>query len=142
MGQYKTVDADRYSRPVLHFGSYNYAGLNGHPRVLAAAEAALRQYGTTTSGVRLFNGTSELHMELEERLAAFLGFEACITFSSGYAANLSTLSLLCGPDDAVLSDMFNHQSTRSWMNSPKFSSGCGETRQRCVTASSHWDWTA
>lgn len=110
MGQYNTADADRYARPVLHFGSYNYAGLNGHPRILAAAEAALRKYGTTTSGVRLFNGTSELHMELEERLAAFLGFEACITFSSGYAANLSTLGLLCGPGDAVLSDRFNHQS--------------------------------
>ncbi|MCA1778594.1 MAG: aminotransferase class I/II-fold pyridoxal phosphate-dependent enzyme [Xanthomonadaceae bacterium] len=104
MGQYATADADRYSRQVLNFGSYNYSGLNGHPRIVAAAEAALRKYGTTTSGVRLFNGTSELHLELEERLAGFLGFEACITFSSGYTANLSTLSLLCGPTDAVLSD--------------------------------------
>lgn len=110
MGQYHTADADRYARPVLNFGSYNYSGLNGHPRIVAAAEEALRKYGTTTSGVRLFNGTSELHIELEERLASFLGFEACITFSSGYAANLSTLSLLCGPRDAVLSDSFNHQS--------------------------------
>lgn len=110
MGQYATADADRNSRPVLNFGSYNYSGLNGHPRIVAAAEAALRKYGTTTSGVRLFNGTSELHLELEERLAEFLGFEACITFSSGYTANLSTLSLLCGPTDAVLSDSYNHQS--------------------------------
>ncbi len=110
MGKYKPADTDRYSRPVLHFGSYNYAGLNGHPRIVAAAEAALHKYGTTTSGVRLFNGTSELHLELEQRLAEFLGFEDCITFSSGYAANVSTLSLLCGPGDAVLSDMFNHRS--------------------------------
>ena len=97
-------------REVLHFGSYNYSGLNGHPRVVAAAEAALRRYGTTVSGVRLLNGTCELHLELERELADFLGFEDCVTYSSGYAANLSTLSALCGEGDVVLSDMLNHQS--------------------------------
>jgi len=95
---------------VLHFGSYNYAGLNGHPRVLAAAERALQRYGTTVSGVRLLNGTCDLHLQLERRLAAFLGVEDCITYSSGYVANLSVLGALCGPDDVVLSDMLNHQS--------------------------------
>lgn len=95
---------------VLHFGSYNYSGLNGHPRVVAAAEQALKRYGTTVSGVRLLNGTCELHLELEKRLAAFLGFEDCITYSSGYVANLSVLGALCGPGDVVLSDMLNHQS--------------------------------
>jgi len=95
---------------VLHFGSYNYAGLNGHPRVIAAAERALQRYGTTVSGVRLLNGTCDLHLQLERRLAAFLGVEDCITYSSGYVANLSVLGALCGPDDVVLSDMLNHQS--------------------------------
>ncbi|NVJ08832.1 aminotransferase class I/II-fold pyridoxal phosphate-dependent enzyme [Myxococcus sp. AM001] len=97
-------------RDVLHFGSYNYSGLNGHPRVVAAAEAALRRYGTTVSGVRLLNGTCELHLDLERALAEFLGFEDCVTYSSGYAANLSVLSALCGEGDVVLSDMLNHQS--------------------------------
>lgn len=95
---------------VLHFGSYNYSGLNGHPRVVAAAQRALERYGTTVSGVRLLNGTCDLHLQLERRLAAFLGFEDCITYSSGYVANLSVLGALCGPGDAILSDMLNHQS--------------------------------
>jgi glycine C-acetyltransferase len=97
-------------REVLHFGSYNYSGLNGHPRVLAAAEAALKRYGTTTSGVRLLNGTCELHVELERSLADFLGVEDCITYSSGYMANVSVLSAVCCEGDAVLSDVLNHRS--------------------------------
>jgi glycine C-acetyltransferase len=97
-------------REVLHFGSYNYSGLNGHPRIVAAAREALQRYGTTVSGVRLLNGTCELHLELERALADFLGFEDCVTYSSGYAANLSVLSALCGEGDIVLSDKLNHQS--------------------------------
>jgi glycine C-acetyltransferase len=107
--EHERLDATK-AQEVLHFGSYNYSGLNGHPRVVAAAAEALRQYGTTVSGVRLLNGTSELHLELERLLADFLGFEDCITYSSGYAANLSVLSALCGPEDIILSDMLNHQS--------------------------------
>ncbi|WP_205300069.1 pyridoxal phosphate-dependent aminotransferase family protein [Pantoea sp. Tr-811] len=97
-------------RDVLHLGSYNYSGLNGHPRINEAAIDAIRHYGTTSSGVRLLNGTSELHVEMEQRLARFLGVEAVITFSSGYAANLAALATLCREGDVVLSDMLNHQS--------------------------------
>lgn len=97
-------------REVLHFGSYNYSGLNGHPRVLAAAASALERFGTTTSGVRLLNGTCALHVELERALADFLGVEDCITYSSGYMANVSVLSTLCGEGDVVLSDALNHRS--------------------------------
>lgn len=100
----------RHAREVLHFGSYNYSGLNGHPRVVEAAAWALSRYGTTVSGVRLLNGTCELHLALERALARFLGFEDCVTYSSGYVANLSVLSALCGEGDVVLSDMLNHQS--------------------------------
>lgn len=95
---------------VLHLGSYNYAGLNGHPRILEASRCALAKYGTTTSGVRLLNGTSEVHLELEKRLANFFNMEEVITFSSGYAANLATLATVCRKGDLVLSDMLNHQS--------------------------------
>lgn len=97
-------------RDVLHLGSYNYSGLNGHPRINEAAIDAIRHYGTTSSGVRLLNGTSELHLEMERRLAQFLGVEAVITFSSGFAANLAALGTLCREGDVVLSDMLNHQS--------------------------------
>ena len=95
---------------MLHFGSYNYSGLNGHPRIVAAAEQALRRFGTTVSGVRLLNGTCDLHLELESRLAKFLGMEDCITYSSGYLANMSVISALCGEGDVILSDMLNHRS--------------------------------
>jgi 8-amino-7-oxononanoate synthase len=109
MGPGETPDAAAASE-VLHFGSYNYSGLNGHPRVVAAAEEALRRYGTTVSGVRLLNGTCELHLELERMLADFLGFEDCVTYSSGYVANVSVLAALCGEGDIVFSDMLNHRS--------------------------------
>lgn len=110
LGCYKIVDQSTQAKEVLHLGSYNYAGLNGHPDIVEAAVSALRKYGTTTSGVRLLNGTSDLHIALEQRLAAYLGVEDCITFSSGYAANFSVLSALCSEGDIVLSDMLNHQS--------------------------------
>lgn len=95
---------------VLHFGSYNYSGLNGHPRIAEACIEAIHRYGTTSSGVRLLNGTSELHLQLEQRLADFLGVEEVITFSSGFSANLAALSTLCCKGDIVLSDTLNHQS--------------------------------
>lgn len=98
------------ARQMLHLGSYNYSGLNGHARIVGAAAAALQRYGTTASGVRVLNGTCDLHLELERRLAEFLGYEDCITYSSGYLANVSVLSTLCGPEDVVLSDMLNHRS--------------------------------
>lgn len=98
------------SHDILHFGSYNYSGLNGHPRVVSAAEKALKEFGTTVSGVRLLNGTCNLHIELERRLAKFLGTEDCITFSSGYLANVSVISALCCEDDVIFSDMLNHRS--------------------------------
>jgi len=105
-----TSQNDLEPHEVLHFGSYNYAGLNGHPRVVAAAASALQRYGTTISGVRLLNGTCELHLELEQRLARFLGFEDCVTYSSGYLANISVLGALCSEQDIVLSDTLNHRS--------------------------------
>ncbi len=95
---------------VLHLGSYNYSGLNGHPEIVKAAKAALEEYGTTTSGVRLLNGTTCLHIELEQRLAKFLGYDTVITYSSGFAANLACLDTLCDKNDVVFSDSLNHDS--------------------------------
>lgn len=98
------------AQPVLHLGSYNYSGLNGHPEIVAAAKAALDEYGTTTSGVRLLNGTSCLHLELEKRLAQFLGYDSVISYSSGFSANLAAFDTLCDENDIVYSDALNHES--------------------------------
>ena len=95
---------------VIHLGSYNYSGLNGNPNIINSAIEAIKKYGTTSSGVRLLNGTTDLHLEMEKRLACFLGVEEVITFSSGLAANFAALGTLCRKGDIVLSDILNHQS--------------------------------
>ncbi len=92
------------------YASYSYLGLIGHPRINAAAKAAIDQYGTGTHGVRTLAGTLKIHQELEETIADFKHAEAAITYSSGYATNLSVISTLTGRGDWVLSDKLNHAS--------------------------------
>ena len=92
------------------YASYSYLGLLGHPRINAAATAALRKYGTGTHGVRSLAGTLTLHDELEATIAEFKHAEAAITFTSGYVTNLTVISALVGRGDYVLSDKLNHAS--------------------------------
>jgi 8-amino-7-oxononanoate synthase len=92
------------------FASYSYLGLIGHPRIVAAAHEALDRYGTGTHGVRLLAGTLPVHVQLEEKIAAFKGAEAAVTFSSGYVTNLTCVSSLVGRHDYVFSDKLNHAS--------------------------------
>ena len=92
------------------FSSYSYLGLIGHPRLEAAANEAIKRYGTSTGGVRLLTGTLQLHHELESELAAFLGVEAAAVFPSGYDANLAAISSLFGPNDVAILDQYAHQS--------------------------------
>jgi len=92
------------------YASYGYLGLLGHPRIGAAAKAAIDQYGTGTHGVRMLAGTLKIHNELEETIADFKHAEAAITYSSGYATNLTVVSTLMGRGDYVLSDKLNHAS--------------------------------
>ncbi len=92
------------------FASYSYLGLIGHPRINAAAKAAIDKFGTGTNGVRLLAGTLTVHKELEETIAAFKHAEAAITYSSGYVTNLTVLSTLMGRGDYVVSDKLNHAS--------------------------------
>jgi len=92
------------------YASYGYLGLLGHPRIGAAAKAAIDKYGTGTHGVRMLAGTLTIHTELEETIADFKHAEAAITYSSGYATNLSVVSTLMGRGDYVLSDKLNHAS--------------------------------
>ncbi|ATC95340.1 aminotransferase class I/II-fold pyridoxal phosphate-dependent enzyme [Pseudoalteromonas tunicata] len=97
-------------REFLMFASNNYLGLANDPRVIKAICDATQKYGATNTGCRLIGGTNHLHLELEARLAAFKGREACIVFPSGYSANLGTISALTGPKDTVISDVYNHMS--------------------------------
>src|SRR5262245_12187567 len=96
--------------PKIMMGSNNYLGLTHHPKVLAAAEAALSQYGSGCTGSRFLNGTLDLHEQLEERLAKFLRQEAALTFSTGYQSNLGVLATLVGRDEHLFSDKLNHAS--------------------------------
>jgi 7-keto-8-aminopelargonate synthetase-like enzyme len=96
-------------RKVLMAGSNDYLGLSTHPRVIEAAVAATRRYGTAVSGSRALNGTVDLHVTLEERIAAFLGQEAATVTTTGFQANLA-LSALLGRDDTAFGDARNHAS--------------------------------
>jgi 8-amino-7-oxononanoate synthase len=106
---YDTEVIIRGERKVM-VGSNNYLGLTHHPDVLAAAEAALRRYGSGCTGSRFLNGTLDLHDQLEDRLARFLNQEAALVFSTGYQANLGVLSTIIGRDDHLFSDKLNHAS--------------------------------
>jgi 8-amino-7-oxononanoate synthase len=89
-------------------GSNNYLGLTHHPKVLEAAEKALREYGSGCTGSRFLNGTLDLHVVLEERLAAFVNKPAALVISTGYQTNLGTLHALVGRKDVALLDADSH----------------------------------
>lgn len=92
------------------YASYSYLGLVAHPRINEAAKRAIDRYGTGTNGVRSLAGTLPIHDELEETIANFKHTEAAITYSSGYATNLTVISTLMGRGDYVFSDKLNHAS--------------------------------
>lgn len=106
---YDTEVVIRGERKIM-VGSNNYLGLTHHPKVLEAAEGALRRYGSGCTGSRFLNGTLDLHEELEERLARFMGFESALVFSTGFQANLGAISSLVGRNDHIFSDKLNHAS--------------------------------
>jgi glycine C-acetyltransferase len=95
---------------LLNFCANNYLGLSSHPRLLAAARAALDERGYGLSSVRFICGTQDRHRELEKRLAAFFGFEDTILFPSCFDANGGVFEALLGEEDAVVSDALNHAS--------------------------------
>jgi glycine C-acetyltransferase len=92
------------------YASYSYLGLIGHPRINEAAKKAVDKFGTGTNGVRMLAGTLTIHTELEETIAEFKKAEAAVTYSSGYATNLTVVSSMMGRGDYVLSDKLNHAS--------------------------------
>lgn len=97
-------------RYLLNFCANNYLGLANHPRLRQAAQQAIDAYGVGPGAVRSIAGTMSLHIELEKRLAEFKRAAACITFQSGFTANLATIPALVGRDDVIFSDELNHAS--------------------------------
>src|SRR5690242_3811307 len=95
---------------VINLASNNYLGLTTHPKLREAALEATRKYGVGSGAVRTISGTMSLHLELEERIAAFKNVEACVVFQSGFAANAGTVSAILGPEDHIISDELNHAS--------------------------------
>ncbi len=101
-----TIDGKK----VLMFGSNSYLGLTNHPKIKEAAKKAIDKYGTGCAGSRFLNGTLDIHIELEERLAKFTGKEGALCFSTGFQVNLGVVSVLTGRSDHLLLDELDHAS--------------------------------
>ena len=104
------AEAQFDGKQVINLASNNYLGLTTHPKLREAALEAVRKYGVGSGAVRTISGTMTLHMELEERIAAFKNVEACVVFQSGFAANAGTVSAILTPEDHIISDELNHAS--------------------------------
>ena len=97
-------------RRMIMVGSNNYLGLTNHPAVKEAALEAIRKYGTGCAGSRFLNGTLDIHVKLEEKLARFIRKEAALIFSTGFQVNLGVISALVGKDDVMIIDKMDHAS--------------------------------
>lgn len=101
-----TIDGKK----VLMFGSNSYLGLTNHPKVKEAAIAAIKKYGTGCAGSRFLNGTLDIHIELENRLAKLVKKDAALCYSTGFQVNLGVVSVLAGRGDYLLLDVLDHAS--------------------------------
>lgn len=101
-----TVQID--GREVIMAGSNNYLGLTNDPRTIKAAQDVLSVYGTGCTGSRYLNGTLDLHLELEDKLANFMGKDSCVLFSTGYQTNEGSIQTIAGRNDIIFSDRDNH----------------------------------
>lgn len=97
-------------KQLINLGSNNYLGLTSHPKVVEATIKATREYGTGACSSRILAGTSRIHNQLEQKLAAFKGTEDAVVFSTGFMTMMGTISSLTGEDDVIFSDELNHAS--------------------------------
>jgi glycine C-acetyltransferase len=104
------IDSDGELRSVINFASYNYLGLNKHPETIAAAQAALLEYGTGACGSPVLCGMTDLHAKFEEELSRFLGAESTVVFTTGYIAALATLAAVLRRGDVAIADSKMHMS--------------------------------
>jgi len=95
---------------VLMFGSNSYLGLTSHPKIKEASKKAIDKYGTGCAGSRFLNGTLDIHIELENRLAKYVGKDAAVLFSTGFQVNLGVLSSITGRNDYLILDEYDHAS--------------------------------
>ena len=95
-------------KDVLMFGSNSYLGLTTHPKIKEASKAAIDKYGSGCAGSRFLNGTLDLHLELEDRLAKFVGKDGALVFSTGFQVNLGVLSSISGRHDYIIIDELDH----------------------------------
>jgi 8-amino-7-oxononanoate synthase len=113
---FRTVESAQDPEVVIHgrrlimVGSNNYLGLTNHPKVKEAATHAINKYGSGCAGSRFLNGTLTIHVELEEKLARFIGKDAALVFSTGFQVNLGVISAIVGKDDIVIIDKMDHAS--------------------------------
>ena len=114
-------------RRVISLSSNNYLGLSHHPRMKAAAIAAVEQYGAGSGAVRTIAGTMTLHEALEAELAAFKHTEAVLTFQSGFTANTGVIPTITGETDLIVSDELNHASIIDGMRLSKAPRGSSRT---------------
>src|SRR6476469_1416902 len=101
------------SRRLINFASNDYLGLAGDDRLIQAAIAATKEFGTGATGSRLLSGHRELHRHLERAIASLKRTEDALVFSSGYLANLGAIASLVGKRDLILSDQYNHSSLKN-----------------------------
>ncbi|MDR2038769.1 MAG: pyridoxal phosphate-dependent aminotransferase family protein [Bacteroidales bacterium] len=97
-------------KKVLMFGSNSYLGLTNHPKIKEAAKAAIDKYGTGCAGSRFLNGTLDLHLSLERKLADFVGKDAAIVYSTGFQVNIGVVPAFTGRNDYIIIDELNHAS--------------------------------
>ncbi len=132
-------EADYRGHRLIMCGSNNYLGLTTHPKVRQAAEEAIRKFGTSCTGSRFLNGTLELHEQLERELAAWVGKEAALVFSTGMQTNLGTISALVGRGDVVILDKDDHASIvdgarLSWGETKRFRHNDMEDLERVLAS--------
>ncbi|MDO9578411.1 MAG: pyridoxal phosphate-dependent aminotransferase family protein [Candidatus Cloacimonadales bacterium] len=113
---FRTIESEQDTEVIcdgkrmLMMGSNSYLGLTNHPRILEAAKKAIDKYGSGCAGSRFLNGTLDIHIELEARLAEFVGKEAALSFAAGYMANLGAIQAMVDKDEFIVTDKFDHAS--------------------------------
>jgi 8-amino-7-oxononanoate synthase len=113
---FRAIESDQdtivtmYGQKILMFGSNSYLGLTNHPKIKEASIAAIRKYGTGCAGSPYLNGTMDIHIELEEKLADFVGKEKAIVYSTGFHANIGAIPTITGRGDYIICDELDHAS--------------------------------
>ena len=111
---FRTIESEQDSvvtingKEVLMFGSNSYLGLTNHPKLKEASKRAIDKYGSGCAGSRFLNGTLDIHIELEEKLAQFVGKEGALVFSTGFQVNLGVISAIPGRHDYIIIDDLDH----------------------------------